>query len=801
MKVSLNWLKEYVDLSGISVEDIVHKLSMAGLEVEEVFNELEIYKDFVVGLVSKKEKHPNADKLSICKVSTGNDEYQVICGAPNVEAGQKIVFAPIGATIPKGNFKIGKAKIRGVESFGMICSEAELELSDNHSGIMVLVSGIKEGTPLTDALNLNDVIMEIAVTPNRPDALSHFGVARDLAALFNKSFKIPQLKFAESEDDVNKFASIEIVDTKNCPRYSGRVVRNVEIKESPEWLKNRLTKVGLRPINNIVDVTNYVMYETGQPLHAFDLDKLNGSKIIVKSTDTEESFTTLDSKARKLPQGTLMICDEAGSVAIAGVMGGENSEVTYSTKNILIESAFFNPVSIRRTSKQLSLSTDASYRFERGTDPGNTVYAAERAAQLIADLSGGKIPKGVIDVYPVEVEKRQLTLRLKRIKQVLGYEISASDITQILTNLGLEVTDETSEEIKVSVPTFRSDLEREIDLIEEIARIYGYDNIPTIEKISISLDHRFDDSEFIDQIKTTANALGFYEMINNPLVSEKNASLIGNKIPLLNPKSLDMAYLRTSLVPGALEVIARNINYGEKNLALFEAGNVFNKISDDGINTFDDFTEKAQALFIITGNDSEKEWFTDETPFDFYRLKGLINSLTKKISLDNVLNDSYYFGAESIYEYYFVKKFGNTSVGKGGKISKEVLKKFDIDQPVYSFEFDLDELKKIRRPEKKYIEPPKFPKIIRDFAFIFDSGISYKEVIDYIKSVSSNLLQSVKIFDLFESGSLGKNKKSMAFTLEYFSKERTLTDEEVEKDFMMTIASVTKKFNATLRGK
>ena len=465
MKVSLNWLKDYVDLKNIPAKDIVGQLTMSGLEVEEFIDENEIYKGFIVGYVKEKSKHPNADKLSLCTVSTGSENLQVICGAPNVEAGQKVVFAPVGTNIPKGNFKIGKAKIRGVESFGMICSEDELELSDDHSCIMVLDKDLPAGQPVADVLSLNDVIMEIAITPNRSDALSHFGVARDLAALFNSELKLPELNLIESSNRIKDFAAIEILDTENCPRYSAKVVLNVEVKESPEWLKKKLAKIGLRPINNIVDVTNFIMYETGQPLHAFDLDNLEGHKIVVRSTEEESVFTTLDSKERKLPAGTLMICDGEKPVAVAGVMGGENSEITNSTKNILIESAHFNPSGIRKTARLLGLSTEASYRFERWVDPNGTLYSAERAAQLIAGLSGGIIAHGSLDVYPESVKLKEVPLRFSRVKKILGYEIPNEKMVDILKRLGLQVIFESEKEMRFSIPSYRPDLEREVDLI------------------------------------------------------------------------------------------------------------------------------------------------------------------------------------------------------------------------------------------------------------------------------------------------------------------------------------------------
>lgn len=801
MKILLSWLRNYIDLEGISSEEISHKLTMAGLEVEDVYSEAEIYKGFVVGKVNSKQKHPNADKLSLCTVSTGENEYKVICGAPNVEANQKIVFAPIGTIIPKGQLKIEKVKIRGIESYGMICSEAELEISDKNEGIMVLPDDFKVGAKITEALKLNDVIFEIGITPNRPDALSHIGVARELAALLGKSLKLPQIKLKESKSSVNEFASIVIQDEINCPRYSSLVIRNVEIKESPEWLKNCLSKIGLRPINNVVDITNYIMYETGQPLHAFDLDLLASKKIIVKSTKTESTFTTLDSKQRNLPIGTLMICDGEKPVAIAGVMGGENSEINSDTKNLLIESAYFNPASIRRTSRSTGLSTDASYRFERGTDPNNTLYAAQRTAQLISEICDGEIAKGNIDIYPKKILPQKIILRYSTVERILGYRIEKQKIKNILIALGITAEEQNQYELKTTVPSFRPDIEREIDLIEEIARIHGYDNIPTISKIAVTLQKRIDESEFADQLRNAANSLGFYEMINNPLVNKKLASYFENPIQILNPQNLDMEFLRNSLLPGALSVVSRNINSGEKDLCLFEIGNIFYKNSTSEIESFSDFTESQKLIFILTGRANSKEWHSNERFFDFFDLKGVINSFLIKISLDNFLNDSYYHSGNNLYEFLLTKSLMNKVLAEGGKVKKEVLDDFGIEQDVFAFEFDVQSLQRIEKVGKKFIEPSKFPKVVRDFAFIFDRKIIVKDIITHIKHEGSNLLKDVKIFDIYEDEAIGNDKKSLAFSLEFGSDERTLTESEVEKDFTALINSVSKKFNAILRGK
>jgi len=747
MKISLSWIKEFVDLNGISTDDIVANLTMSGLEVEDVVDQTKLYKNFIVGFVKETEKHPNADKLTICKVFNGKEDLQVICGASNVQAGQKVVFAPIGTIIPNGDLTIKKAKIRGVESNGMICAEDELLLSNNHTGIMILDEKLEAGTSIPEALNLNDVILEIAITPNRPDALSHIGVARDLAALFDRELKIPEIKLNKIDDDVNKLASVEVEDSVNCPRYIAKVVKNVQIKESPQWLKDRLEKIGLRPRNNIVDITNLVLHECGQPLHAFDLDKLNENKIIVKSTKSETVFTTLDSKERKLPLNTLMICDGKYEVAIAGVMGGENSEITETTKNILIESAYFNPSSIRKTSKALGLSTDASYRFERGTDPNITKYAAERCAQLVAELADGKITKGIIDVYPNVIYPKEIELRFSRTTRILGYDVPEEKIKNILSRLGLALKVLDEDKLLVSVPTFRPDIEREIDLIEEIARINGYDNIPTVSKINITLEKKTDETEVDEKIRQAATALGFFEMINNPLQSENDAKLTGNPIKINNPLSAGMECLRTSLLSGALLTISKNIRQGVKDLKFFELGDAFKKINDGEIKTFSDFTETQNLLLVVSGKEQVKGWNTDEKESDFYLLKGLIDSFLSKISLDNVLIDSYYSSVNEIYAYYLTKSFKEVEFGRGGKVNNEVLKQFDINQDVYCFEFDLSVLKSIESNSKTYTDPLKYPKIIRDFAFILDKSVKYLDVKEFIKKKSSQLLKVVSVFD------------------------------------------------------
>jgi len=799
MKISLNWIKEYINLDGISVEEIVDKLTMSGLEVEDVVNQNEIYKNFIVAEVKSVVKHPNADKLSICEVFDGKKTLQVICGATNVASNQKVVFAPVGSIIPNGNFEIKRAKIRGVESFGMICAEDELLLSEDHSGIIVLNDDLIPGTLITEALGLNDVILEIAVTPNRPDALSHIGVARDLSAIFNRKLTLPEINLTESELPAENIASVEISDPSNCPRYCARIILDVEIKESPLWLKNKIKSIGLRPINNIVDITNFILHEIGQPLHAFDLDFLNDKKIIVRSLESNIEFTTLDSKKRELPAGTLMICDSKKEVAIAGIMGGENSEITESTKNILIESAYFNPSSIRKTSKQIQLQTDSSYRFERGTDPNIVKYAAERASQLISKIAGGKVLKGTIDIYPQKIIPKELSLRFNRLNKILGFEIDNLKVAEILKNLGFELIEQNKEVIKVLVPTYRPDIEREIDLIEEVARINGYDNIPIVPKISVTLERKEDHQKFEDSVRNIFVGLGFNEMINNPLISEKEASLSGNPIKLANPQSIEMSCLRTSLLAGALNSVKRNLNFGNKDLMLFEIGNVFNAKNSVEINDFEDLVENQNLIFVLTGKEQFKSWNSIEKNFDFFSMKSFVVAFLSKISLEKFTNDSYYSNENEIFIYSYQKLFENKIIGSGGKVKKQVLDLFDIQSDVFVFEFNLSELKKINLPPLKFVEPLKYPKIIRDFAFIFDKEINYQQIEQFIFSQSVILLKKVDLFDVFESESIGSNKKSMAFRLEFYDEKRTLTEDEVEKEFNLLIEKITSHFNAKLR--
>ncbi len=799
MKVSLNWLNEYINLKDIPLNDIIDKLTYAGLEVEDVVDQAKNFENMFVGFVKERKKHPNADKLSLCIVSDGDKEYNVVCGAANVEAGQKIAFAKIGTLIPSSGLKLEKVKIRGVVSEGMICSEKEIGLGEDHEGILVLDASLKEGVPLEQALKMNDAILEIAVTPNRADALSHIGIARDLSALFDKPLTMPEITLNESNRKSHEFADVEIIDSENCPRYIGKVVLNVEIKESPEWLKNRLKSIGLRPINNVVDVTNFVMHEIGQPLHAFDLDNLAGNKIVVRSAYDNEKFVTLDTKERTLNRSNMMICDAEKSVAIAGVMGGENSEVTSSTKNILIESAFFNPSSVRKTAKQLSVSSDASFRFERGTDPNITKWAAQRAAQLIQQTAGGVIAQGEIDAYQKPRTNKSCTLRFSRIEKILGYQIRKDDVEKILIRLGFIINNINDELSEVVIPTFRNDIEREIDIIEEIARIYSYNKIPEVAKISVTLEEKVDQSSFVDRLRIVLTSLGFFEILTNSLLNEETAKSFGQPIAMLNPQSSEMSHLRPSLLPGMLLTISKNLKVNEKDLQLFEIGKVFNQINKK-IESFADFSEEEHLLLAITGNAQRSEWYEKDRQFDLYDLKGFVKAALVKIFPELQLKFFPFKQEKIFFEYGFDLFIEGEKIGSAGKLPEKIAERFDVTQDILIFIADIGKLKKISPLKKTFKELLKYPKVYRDCAFILDETVEVEAVIEIIKGSSSNLLHNIKLFDIFQSESLGKQKKSLAFQLEYYDSSKTLTEEEVEKDFWNSIKAVEKKLNAQLRG-
>lgn len=808
MKVSLNWLKKYISIR-VPVEELAERLTMAGLEVESVEDLGRKYDKFLVGEVLDVERHPDADKLTVCSVNVGRETLRIVCGAPNVARGLKVPVGLVGAVVPHNQhdpegkpFVLERVTIREIESNGMICSEYELGLGSDADGILVLESTARVGTPLAQYLGLDDVVLEVAVTPNRPDCLSHLGIAREIGALFGGKLKKPAVKIREANEAISKWAKIEIKDVENCPRYTARIVRNVKVEASPKWLQDLLKAVGTRPVNNVVDVTNYVLLELGHPLHAFDYDKLEGRKIVVQKAKEGDTFVTLDGKERKLTSEMLMICDAVRPVAIAGVMGGVNTEISDTSTNVLIESAYFNPRNIRRTSKSLGLSTDASQRFERGADPNVTRYAVDRCAQLIQEICGGEVLKGVVDVYPRRIRPSIVPLRFGKVNDVLGTQLKPKQIVRILTSLEIipKARRKGSGEIVCQIPTFRPDLEREIDLIEEVGRIYGYDNVETKMGTALKFFSSPPPEYLSDQFRNDLVGAGYFEVITNSLQKKSVALLSGAMcVEVRNPISEEMAALRTSLIPGVLEVVRHNIYHGTKDMRLFEIGNVF-RLSSGGEKGkyFDSFVEEERLLVMLTGKAYAQSWEKVDRETDFYDLKGDIESLLKKIFLDKV-RYIYYPTSDTLTEFSVGIEIDGTYVGSIGKVRNEILQQFGIEQDVWAAELSLELINKIPKRQIAFESLPKFPSVRRDLAFIVDETIPAADLEGAIRHSAGELLVGLRLFDLYRGDPIQQGKKSCAFSLEFLSRERTLTDDEVERTTRTIIEHVKRKLGAELR--
>lgn len=808
MRISLNWLKNYVNID-VSPEVLAEKLTNVGLEVESIDYLGKKYDKFLVGKILKVDKHPNADKLTVCKVDIGSEIIDIVCGAPNVAENKLVVVGLVGATIPRNQhdtdskpFTLKRANIRGIESNGMICSEYELDLGEDKSGILILKDEkLKAGTKLSDYLGLNDVVFEIGITPNRPDCLSHLGIAREIAAIFHVKLKKPKIKIKESKELVTFAAKVYIDDIDKCPRYTARVLRNVKVEPSPQWLQNYLNAVGIRPINNIVDVTNYVLMEIGHPLHAFDYDRLKNNTIKVRTAKDGEHFVTLDGKGRELKEGMLLICDDEKPVAIAGVMGGVNSEITETTKNILLESAYFLPQSIRRTSKLLGLSTDASQRFERGADPNITKYAINRAAELIQRLTNAKVLLGYIDIYPKPIQPKKIFLNTQKVNRTLGTNLTYYPIKNLLQKIDIKFLKRNKIGLWFEVPTFRPDLERDIDLIEEIARLYGYDNIEIKMRSPILFSEQANSRDFEDEIKNYFLGRGYDEIITNSLLSKELASLSKDEyVEILNPISRDMATMRTSMLPSILSVIKNNIYHQSKNLNLFEIGKVYFKDSSvpRGPYTTPNYREEKRLILAKTGISEYPHWSRDERESDIFDLKGEVEDLFVMLSLDKYKFISYTID-RTLTEMNLNIMYQNVEIGYIGKVKKEILELFDIEQDVYVSDINLDILKSFVNYKRKYVPLPLYPMVIRDLAFIVDKGISVEKLLETIKLSAGELLKDINLFDVYTGERIAPDKKSCAFTLQFQSAEKTLTDEEVTQVVENIIKVMNEKYNATLR--
>jgi len=809
MKVSLSWLKEYISVD-LPPQQISDKLTMAGLEVDSVESLYDYLDHVVVARVTEVKKHPNADTLSCCMVDIGADEpVQIVCGAPNVRPGMSVACATPGAVLP-GDLKIKKSKLRGEVSCGMLCSAAELRLASDASGIMDLEEGLLPGTPLETALNISDTLFEIDLTPNRPDCLSVIGVAREIGAFTSPlgQVKLPEVTLPGEKAgnrSIHDLATVKIVDADLCPRYSAGMLFDVKVGPSPHWLCQKLEAVGMAPINNVVDVTNFVMLETGQPLHAFDFDNLAKGQIVVQKAGAAMDFVTLDSKTHTLDPEMLMICDGDRPVALAGVMGGENSEISDATTCVLIESAYFNPISIRRTAKRTGIATDASHRFERGVDPDGTLYAMKRAVSLIAEICGASIANGFIDEHPKKYEPITICLDTNALNTRLGTQFSCEAIGEILRSVEFKVELTGENQLMVQVPSFRVDVVRPEDLSEEVARLWGYNNIKTSYPLVPAKGKVLAPVLLLrEKIRQILPGFSFYEAINYNFIHGESCDRLrlSDTDPrrcvetILNPISDQMSVLRTSLIPGLLETMRRNNSQQSDSLKLFEIGKVFFATQKGELPM-----EREMVGGLITGNRTEQSWFSKKTGVDFYDLKGVVEGLLKGLMIPVTFQKM----DEAVCPY-FERGFGamvnvsDVTIGSLGKIAGPVLKNYGLRQDAYVFDFDLAAMLELMPESIQDIPLPRFPSLSRDMTFIVDEKICVGDILGQVKlfAQTQSLIEDYFLFDVFEGAPLKQDKKSLSFRVVYRSDSKTLTEKNIKKVHGQLSEAILEKFKANL---
>ncbi len=808
MKISYNWLKQFINLDW-DADKTGKLLTDLGLEIEAI-DSFEGVKGglngVVVGHILSCEKHPNADRLKITKVDIGEKELlQIVCGASNVDSGQKVVVANVGTTLYDADgkpWRIKKGKIRGEESYGMICAEDELGLGNSHDGIMILDNSLRPGTLASEVFEIEtDQVFEIGLTPNRADAMSHWGVARDLkAGLLHKGVAIELITPSNSKfrvENRTKKAIVEVADNKLAPRYCGVVINEIQVKESPQWLQNRIKAIGLTPINNIVDSTNYVLHDLGQPLHAFDYDKVKGGAIHVKTLPTGTKFTTLDEVERTLHEEDLTICDAEKPMCIAGVFGGIQSGVTNDTTSIFLESAFFNPISIRKTAKRHGLNTDASFRFERGIDPNITEYTLKRAALLIQEVAGGEISSDVIDIYPKKIEDHQVFLSFENAARLIGEEIPRETIKSILTSLEIKINNVTESGLGMTIPAYRNDVTREADVIEEILRIYGYNNIQFTEKLnaSISSTSKIEDYQIKNKIGSQLTTLGFNEMLGNSLTSPKYITLCDSlntkdNVVMLNPLSNDLSVMRQSMLFNALEALEYNSNRKATNIKLFEFGKTYHTYKDG-------HKEPNHLSLIVSGSKFENNWTAASEKSDFFYFKGIIKTVLERLGINeyseqNVVSDMFSEGLSLIVNKKTVVEFGI--------IKKNITDAFDIEAETFYADFKWDTvLEEISTEDFKLRPIPKFPKVKRDFALLLDESISFNDLKSAALKTERNLLKNVTLFDVYTGKNLPKGKKSYALSFTLQDERKTLTDKQIDKIMKKLQQCFEKDFGASLR--
>ena len=806
MKISYNWLKQFIKID-LKSEETATLLTDLGLEVEVVYNYQSVrggLEGVVVGHVLTCEKHPDADRLSITTVDLGDGTpVQIVCGASNVAKGQKVAVATIGTKLfdKEGvEFEIKKGKIRGQESHGMICAEDELGLGTSHDGIMILDANLKPGTPCAKVFNIeNDEVFEIGLTPNRADAMSHYGVARDLrASLLQKNSNIELITPTVSTFRIDKRTlkiDVDVIDAKLAPRYCGVTLSGITVKPSPAWLQNRLKAIGLTPKNNIVDVTNYILHDLGQPLHAFDAAKISG-KIIVKTLAAGTKFTTLDDVERSLHEEDLMICDEKGPLCIAGVFGGKTSGVTPTTNTIFLESAYFNPVSVRKSAKRHGLNTDASFRFERGIDINITEFALKRAALLIKELAGGEITSDIVDIYPKKIEDFPVFLSFEKTAKLIGQELPKETIKKILASLDIKVNSVSDAGLGLIIPSYRVDVQREVDVIEEILRVYGYNNINFTKKLNatVSNSDRTEDYKVQNIVATQLNSLGFHEMMANSLTSPDYVKLSDMlkeefNVMMLNPLSNDLSAMRQSLLFSGLEAVSYNINRRNSDLKLFEFGKTYHKLPSG-------YNEPKHLTLFVTGNRMSESWTTAQKPSDFFLFKSYVNSVLNRLGICKTQNKPV---ASDIFAEGIAIACGNDTLVEFGTVKKPILKHFDIKQEVFYADFNWNLILKLINNKIKFTDIPKYPEVRRDLALLVDHAVAFDTIYNIARQTEKSLLKDINLFDVYQGKNLPEGKKSYAVSFTLQDNTKTLTDEQIDKIMSKLQKNLESEVGASLR--
>ncbi len=817
MQISYNWLKNYLNID-IETQKVSEILTAIGLEVggiEEVQSVKGGLEGLVIGEVLTCEKHPNADKLSKTTVNIGGEEMlSIVCGAPNIAAGQKVIVATVGTVLYNGDesFTIKKGKIRGEVSLGMICAEDEIGLGGSHDGIMVLPEDVTAGTLAKDYFKVEtDVLIEIDLTPNRADATSHYGVARDLAAYLKSNGEEVKLMLPSVEDfavENNNFVvDVTVEHSEACPRYAGVTISDVEIKDSPDWLRNKLTAIGLVPINNIVDVTNYVLHELGQPLHAFDGAEIVDNKIVVKTLPEKSKFITLDEKERELSDQDLMICNPEGGMCIAGVFGGIKSGVINTTTKVFLESAYFNPVFVRKTAKRHTLSTDASFRFERGVDPNTTIFALKRAALLIKEVAGGTISSDIIDIYPNPIKHFEVAVTWNNIDRLIGKKLGNDTIKNIVTSLDMVIVSEDENGMLLSIPPYRVDVQREVDVIEDILRIYGYNNIEIPAEVHSTLVYsdKPDDHKVKNTIANQLVAQGFNEIMCNSLTKPSFYENLEkypekNVVSLFNPLSNDLAGMRQSLVMGGLESIVHNVNRRNGDLKIFEFGNCYYLNAEGEKGSLDKYNEEHHLGVFLSGKMISANWNAQEREVSFADLRAVVEQVMSRLNIPVSMLAEIDLDNDVFIEGISIATKNKIHLVDYGIVNPELGKTFGLKETVYFAEFNWDNLLKIAGKQKLiFKEIPKFPEVSRDLALLVDKKVTFGQIKEIAQKTERKLLKSISLFDIYEGEKLGADKKSYAVNFILQDENKTLTDKQIDKIMNNIIKNVEKELGAQLR--